>query len=367
MLFNSIEFLLFLPIVFGMYWAVAKNVRLQNLFVIAASYLFYGWWNWKCLLLIAFTTLCSYVCGLGIERVRMSARKSKAVCGLNIVVNLMILGVFKYYDFFALSFHDLMARMGFEVDVITLHLLLPVGISFYTFQAVGYSIDVYRNKIGAAHDIAAFFAFLSFFPQLVAGPIERASNLYPQFLCRKRFDYDMAVEGCWMILWGFFKKIVIADGAAVVVNTVFDSAGNYNAATLWMAAILFAFQIYGDFSGYSDIAIGVARLFGIRLMRNFNLPYLSHNVAEFWRRWHISLNTWFVDYLYIPLGGSKGGRSRLCVIRLSCFLSVACGMEPTGHTLLGAHIMPCCSFRFFTSAKGVSFPVDVAVELPGSL
>lgn len=307
MLFNSIEFLLFLPIVFGMYWAVAKNVRLQNLFVIAASYLFYGWWNWKCLLLIAFTTLCSYVCGLGIERVRMSARKSKAVCGLNIVVNLMILGVFKYYDFFALSFHDLMARMGFEADVVTLHLLLPVGISFYTFQALGYTIDVYRNKIGAAHDIAAFFAFLSFFPQLVAGPIERASNLYPQFLRRKRFDYDMAVEGCWMILWGFFKKIVIADGAAVVVNTVFDSAGNYNAATLWIAAILFAFQIYGDFSGYSDIAIGVARLFGIRLMRNFNLPYLSHNVAEFWRRWHISLNTWFVDYLYIPLGGSKGG------------------------------------------------------------
>lgn len=307
MLFNSLEFLLFLPIAFGVYWLLAKRIRLQNLFVIVASYLFYGWWDWKFLFLIAFTTLCSYVCGRGIERFRTSVRKRKTICAFNIVVNLAILGVFKYYDFFALNFRDLMARMGFEVDVVTLHLLLPVGISFYTFQALGYTIDVYRNKVSAAHDVAVFFAFLSFFPQLVAGPIERASNLYPQFLRRKRFDYDMAVEGCRMILWGFFKKIVIADGVAVVVNMVFDNAANYNAASLWIAAILFAFQIYGDFSGYSDIAIGVARLFGIRLMRNFNLPYLSHNVAEFWRRWHISLNTWFVDYLYIPLGGNRGG------------------------------------------------------------
>jgi len=307
MLFNSIEFLLFLPVTFAVYWFWADRQRWQNLFIVAASYLFYGWWDWKFLLLIAFTTLCSYVCGLGIETYRGSARKSKAVCAFNIIINLAILGVFKYYDFFAVNFRDLMAVMGFEVDVVMLHLILPVGISFYTFQALSYTIDVYRGKMDVAHDIVAFFAFLSFFPQLVAGSIERAVNLYPQFLRRRSFDYDMAVEGCRMILLGMFKKIVIADGAAVVVNMVFGNVEGYNASSLWIAALLFSFQIYGDFSGYSDIAIGVARLFGIKLMRNFNLPYLSRNVAEFWRRWHISLNTWFVDYIYIPLGGSRVG------------------------------------------------------------
>lgn len=307
MLFNSIEFLLFLPIVFAVYWMLAKRLRWQNLFVVAASYLFYGWWDWRFLLLIAFTTLCSYACGLGIGMFSGSRWKGKAVCAFNIVVNLAILGAFKYYDFFAVSFRDLMACMGMTVDVVTLHLILPMGISFYTFQALSYTIDVYRGKIGVARDIIAFFAFLSFFPQLVAGPIERASSLYPQFLRRRVFDYGMAVEGCRMIIWGMFKKIVIADGAAVIVNAVFGNVEGYNAASLWIAALLFSFQIYGDFSGYSDIAIGVARLFGVRLMRNFNLPYLSRNIAEFWRRWHISLNTWFVDYIYIPLGGSRGG------------------------------------------------------------
>lgn len=310
MLFNSIEFLLFFPITFAVYWLLERHLKWQNMFTVAASYLFYGWWDWKFLLLILFTTLCSYVCGLGIEAYRNSVRKSKVVCAFNIIVNLAILGVFKYYDFFALNFHDLMARLGVDVDVVMLNLILPVGISFYTFQALGYTIDVYRGKMDVAHDIVAFFAFLSFFPQLVAGPIERAANLYPQFLHRKSFDYGMAAEGCRMILWGMFKKIVIADGAALTVNMVFGNVEGYNASSLWIAALLFSFQIYGDFSGYSDIAIGVARLFGIKLMRNFNLPYLSHNIAEFWRRWHISLNTWFVDYLYIPLGGSRVGTFR---------------------------------------------------------
>ena len=309
MLFNSFEYLIFLPIVFLLYWfvfdyALSKckhQLLLQNLFVVVASYIFYGWWDWRFLILIAITTVLSFLSGIGIEKAP-SQRGKKAVMIANIIVNLGILGVYKYYDFFAREFAEL---FGIESDFLLLHLILPVGISFYTFQALSYSIDVYRKQIEPTHDIVAFTAFLSFFPQLVAGPIERATNLLPQFQRKHHFDYAQAVDGMRQILWGLFKKIVVADNCATYVDTVFADITNHSGSTLVLAAVLFTFQIYGDFSGYSDIAIGTAKLFGIKLMRNFNVPYFSRDIAEFWRRWHISLTTWFRDYVYIPLGGSR--------------------------------------------------------------
>ena len=306
MLFNSVEFALFLPIVFLLYWFVFnRNIKVQNLFIVAASYLFYGWWNWKFLLLIAFTSLCSFGAGLLIER---HERKAKWINVLNIILNLGILGTFKYYDFFVSSFAEM---FGLNADSLLLRIILPVGISFYTFQALGYSIDVYKKKLPPTHDPVAFFAYISFFPQLVAGPIERATNLLPQFLRRRTFDPTQAVDGLRQILWGLFKKMVVADNCAIMVNYVFDNYAEESGAMLILGAVAFTFQIYGDFSGYSDIAIGVARLFGFTLMRNFNFPYFSRDIAEFWRRWHISLNTWFRDYVYIPLGGSRGGKSMI--------------------------------------------------------
>ena len=309
MLFNSFEFLIFLPIVFLLYWFVfdyairkcEKQLLWQNLFVVVASYIFYGWWDWRFLILIAITTILSFLSGIGIEKAH-TQRGKKAVMIANIVVNLGILGVYKYYDFFAAQFAQL---FGIESDFLLLHLILPVGISFYTFQALSYSIDVYRKHIQPTLDIVAFTAFLSFFPQLVAGPIERATNLLPQFQRKRHFDYTQAVDGMRQILWGLFKKIVVADNCAAYVDTVFADISTQSGSTLVLAAVLFTFQIYGDFSGYSDIAIGTAKLFGINLMRNFNVPYFSRDIAEFWRRWHISLTTWFRDYVYIPLGGSR--------------------------------------------------------------
>ena len=309
MLFNSFEYLIFLPIVFLLYWFVFDyalsrckyQLLLQNLFVVVASYIFYGWWDWRFLILIAITTVLSFLSGLGIEYAP-TQRGKKAVMIANIIVNLGILGVYKYYDFFAREFAEL---FGIESDFLLLHLILPVGISFYTFQALSYSIDVYRKQIAPTHDIVAFTAFLSFFPQLVAGPIERATNLLPQFQKKRTFDYTTAVDGMRQILWGLFKKIVVADNCATYVDTVFADISGQSGSTLVLVAVLFTFQIYGDFSGYSDIAIGTAKLFGIKLMRNFNVPYFSRDIAEFWRRWHISLTTWFRDYVYIPLGGSR--------------------------------------------------------------
>ncbi len=309
MLFNSFEFALFLPIVFLLYWFVfdyamrkcKRQLLWQNLLIVVASYIFYGWWDWRFLILIAITTILSFLSGIGIEKAP-TKRGKKAVMIANVVVNLGILGVYKYYDFFAREFAEL---FGIESDFLLLHLILPVGISFYTFQALSYSIDVYRKQIAPCHDIVAFTAFLSFFPQLVAGPIERATNLLPQFQKKRTLDYTTAVDGMRQILWGLFKKIVVADNCATYVDTVFADISNQSGSTLVLAAILFTFQIYGDFSGYSDIAIGTAKLFGIKLMRNFNVPYFSRDIAEFWRRWHISLTTWFRDYVYIPLGGSR--------------------------------------------------------------
>ena len=309
MLFNSIEFAVFLPIVFLFYWFVFnRNLKWQNLFVVVASYVFYGWWDWRFLMLIAFTSLCSWGSGLLIERYRSEPSKAKAISVLNIVLNLLILGVFKYYNFFVTSFAH---TFHFSTDGLLLKVILPVGISFYTFQALSYSIDVYRGKLEPTKDIVQFFAFVSFFPQLVAGPIERATNLLPQFGKPRHFEYDTAVDGMRQILWGLFKKMVVADNCAVYVDQVFSSYSGRSGSTLLLAAILFTFQIYGDFSGYSDIAIGTAKLFGIRLMRNFNVPYFSCDIAEFWRRWHISLTTWFRDYVYIPMGGSRVSKAKV--------------------------------------------------------
>ena len=323
MLFNSFEYLIFLPIVFLLYWfvfdyALSKckhQLWLQNLFIVVASYIFYGWWDWRFLILIAITSFCSWGSGLLIgKREGDEAKEKNTPYTLyltqkpkfwlisNIILNLGILGVYKYYDFFAREFA---ALLGIESDFLLLHLILPVGISFYTFQALSYSIDVYRGHIQPTKDIVAFTAFLSFFPQLVAGPIERATNLLPQFQKKRSFNYAQAVDGMRQILWGLFKKIVIADNCAAYVDQVWATYDTQSGSTLLLAAILFTFQIYGDFSGYSDIAIGTAKLFGITLMRNFNVPYFSRDIAEFWRRWHISLTTWFRDYVYIPLGGSR--------------------------------------------------------------
>ena len=315
MLFNSIEYLIFLPTSFLLYWVVFERlirdlkcqIRLQNAFVVLASYVFYGWWDWRFLLLIAFTSLCSWASGLLIGRAE-TKRGSKVWMWANIVLNLGILAVFKYYDFFVTEFAQL---FHISTEGLLLKVILPVGISFYTFQALSYSIDVYRNKIEPTKDIVAFFAFISFFPQLVAGPIERATNLLPQFLKKREFDYDTAIDGVRQILCGLFKKMVVADNCAVYADQVFSNYTNHSGSTLLLAAVFFTFQIYGDFSGYSDIAIGTAKLFGIRLMRNFNLPYFSRGVTEFWRRWHISLMTWFRDYVYIPMGGSRVSKAKV--------------------------------------------------------
>ena len=298
MLFTSIEFFVFQPIVFALYWLLRRQLRWQNLLVVAASYVFYGWWDWRFLLLIAFTSACSYFSGLIIN----DRRWRKTALWGNIIINLAILGLFKYYDFFAA---ELATLLGCSGDSVMLHLILPVGISFYTFQALSYSIDIYRSKMEPTRDVIAFFAYVSFFPQLVAGPIERATNLLPQFHRQRQFDYAMAVDGIRQMLWGFFKKVVVADNCATFVDDIWGDFAGQSSINMAVAAALFSIQIYCDFSGYSDIAIGCAKLFGIKLMRNFNVPYFSRDIAEFWRRWHISLTTWFRDYVYIPLGGSR--------------------------------------------------------------
>lgn len=308
MLFNSIEFLVFLPLVFLGYWFVFKPLKWQNLFIIAVSYLFMDGGTGVFLLLIALTSFCSYLSGLYLERYEGDRKRQKWISASNITLNLLILCLFKYFNFFSENLATLFQAFGLQLDFVTLNILLPVGISFYTFQALSYTIDVYQHKIKATHDPIAFFAFISFFPQLVAGPIERAANLLPQFSQPRRFDYDKAVDGMRQMLWGFFKKMVVADNCALFANGIFENYQTMSGSALFMGALFFTIQIYGDFSGYSDIAIGCARLFGINLMQNFNYPYFSRDIAEFWRRWHISLTTWFRDYIYIPLGGSRVGK-----------------------------------------------------------
>jgi alginate O-acetyltransferase complex protein AlgI len=306
MLFNSLEFAFFLPVVFILYWFVIKELKFQNILLLGASYFFYGWWDWRFLSLIVFSSFVDYLVGVGLGSAT-EKKKRRLLLLSSVIVNLGFLGFFKYFNFFTESFADAFTFFGMHMDPTRLEIILPVGISFYTFQTLSYSIDVYRKKLEPTNDIISFFAFVSFFPQLVAGPIERATKLLPQFYSKRVFNYSLAVNGLRQILWGLIKKIVIADSCAEYANMTFNHTADYGGSTLALGALFFAFQIYGDFSGYSDIAIGTSRLFGFNLMKNFSFPYFSRDMAEFWRRWHISLSTWFRDYLYIPLGGSKGG------------------------------------------------------------
>ncbi|MFK7921326.1 MAG: MBOAT family protein [Bacteroidia bacterium] len=310
MLFNSIEFAIFLPLTFVLYWFVfQRSLKLQNAFVLAISYLFYGWWDWRFLGLIFISSLADFIIGPKLAKAeKISTRKR--LLALSLTINLGILGFFKYFNFFIESFVGAFAGVGVDMSVHTLQIILPVGISFYTFQTLSYSIDIYRKELQPIEEPIAFFAFVSFFPQLVAGPIERASNLLPQFLKERKFEYAKATDGLRQILWGLFKKVVVADNIAPHVEVIFSNSDTEGASTLVLGAIFFAFQIYCDFSGYSDIAIGTAKLFGFDLMTNFKTPYFSRDIGEFWRRWHISLSTWFRDYVYIPLGGSRVSKGR---------------------------------------------------------
>ena len=323
MLFPSFAFLVFLPVVYLLYWyAVNRDLRLQNLFILGASYVFYGWWDPRFLALLFGSSMADFLFAIAIDRAS-SSREKKGWLVFSLVSNLGLLALFKYFNFFRDGLEDLMQGIGMQPDLPTLHLILPIGISFYTFQSLSYTIDVYRRQLKASHDPLEFGAFVLFFPQLVAGPIERATNLLPQFATQRVFDIAKARDGLRQILWGLFKKVVVADNCAQLVNALYADPASQSGSTMVLATVLFAFQIYGDFSGYSDIAIGTARLFGFDLMRNFAFPYFSRDIAEFWRRWHISLSTWFRDYLYIPLGGSRGNKA--FVVRNTMIIFIVSG------------------------------------------
>ena len=307
MLFNSVSFAIFLPVVFLLYWfATKKNLRLQNILLLVSSYFFYACWDWRFLFLLVFSTFLDYYTGLKIHEASGTGKKRFWIW-LSVGINLGFLGAFKYYNFFADSFANGMSLLGVQTNPVMLDFILPVGISFYTFHGLSYVIDLYKERIKPERDFINYSVFVSFFPLLVAGPIERATHLLPQIVKPREFDYSRAVDGLRQILWGLFKKIVIADNCAEYANLIFNNSADQSGSTLLLGALFFTFQIYGDFSGYSDIALGTARLFGIELLRNFAFPYFSRDIAEFWRRWHISLSSWFRDYVYIPLGGSKGG------------------------------------------------------------
>lgn len=308
MLFNSLSFVVFLPIVFVLYWALQKRaLQIQNILLLVASYYFYACWDWRFLFLLIFSTLLDFYTGIRMKDAG-NEKSKKTWFWASIIINLGFLGVFKYYNFFAENLQLSLQSMGWQVDFWTLQVILPVGISFYTFHGLSYVVDIYYNRIEPSRNFVNYAVFVSFFPLLVAGPIERATHLLPQIEKKRIFNYNQAVDGLRQILWGLFKKVVIADNCAFYANMIFNESGDQSGSTLLVGAFFFTIQIYGDFSGYSDIALGTARLFGIELLRNFNYPYFSRDIAEFWRRWHISLSSWFKDYLYIPLGGSKGGK-----------------------------------------------------------
>ena len=308
MLFNSVEYLFFLPFVFIVYWLLQRQLKAQNIFVLAVSYFFYGLWDYRFLSLIIISSLLDFLIGLNLSKTKVPAKR-KVLLGCSLFVNLGFLFFFKYFNFFVDSFATLLGNFNIPVHLPTLSIILPVGISFYTFQTLSYTIDIYRGKLEPTKSIINFFAYVAFFPQLVAGPIERASNLLPQFEKNRVFDYETAKDGMRQILWGLFKKVVVADNCAKFVDVIFANYADLNGLILLIGGVFFTIQIYSDFSGYSDIAIGTAKLLGIRLMQNFATPFFARDIAEFWRRWHISLSTWFRDYLYIPLGGSRGGTS----------------------------------------------------------
>lgn len=320
MLFNTLDFAVFLPLVLLLYWTLFKrSVRLQNVFLVVVSYIFYSFWDWRFLSLIFASSLVDYFVGQQLGLVSKKGKR-KLLLAASLFFNLGLLFTFKYYNFFVESFVEAFSILGTRFNYESWQILLPVGISFYTFQTLSYTIDIYRRRIEPTKNVVAFFAFVSFFPQLVAGPIERASNLLPQFFVERKFNYESNVSGLRLILGGLFKKMVIADNCALYANSIFEHYDSSNGSTLFFGAVFFAFQIYGDFSGYSDIAIGSARLMGFNLMKNFNYPYLAQNMSDFWRRWHISLSTWFRDYVYIPLGGSRVSKARLILNVLIVFL-----------------------------------------------
>jgi alginate O-acetyltransferase complex protein AlgI len=366
MLFNSINFAIFLPIVFLLYWFVAnKNLKFQNSLLLVSSYFFYACWDWRFLFLLVFSTFLDYFTGL--KMFDAKTKKSKRFWfWLSICINLGFLGVFKYFDFFSTSFANVLGQLGIQVNPFTLNLILPVGISFYTFHGLSYVIDIYKDRIKAERDFIDYAVFVSFFPLLVAGPIERATHLLPQIQRKREFDYSYAIDGLRQILWGLFKKVVIADQCATYANMIFNHSSELSGSNLAFGAVFFAFQIYGDFSGYSDIAIGTAKLFGIDLLRNFAFPYFSRDIAEFWRRWHISLSTWFRDYLYIPLGGSKGGmwmkiRNTFIIFLVSGFWHGANWTFIIWGFLNALYIMPSIIFNtnrsnLDTVAQGKYFP-----------
>lgn len=310
MLFNSLDFAIFFPIVFVLYWLVASKKNPRNILLLVSSYVFYGWWDWRFLFLIAISSLVDYLVGKQLFKTENLSRR-KLLLWISLSVNLGFLIYFKYANFFIESFVDAFSLFGKELEISTLNIILPVGISFYTFQTLSYTLDIYRKKLKPSEDALAFFTFVAFFPQLVAGPIERASHLLPQFYKTYKFNYDQVRSGLLLVAFGLFKKMVIADRVSVLANEVFNNTGVYNGYEVIVGTVFFAFQIYCDFSGYSDIAIGLSRAMGFDLMKNFDSPYLSKSITEFWRRWHISLSTWFRDYVYISMGGNRVGKSRM--------------------------------------------------------
>ncbi|MGM9803012.1 MAG: MBOAT family O-acyltransferase [Muribaculaceae bacterium] len=318
MQFDTLIYAVFLPAVFLVYWAMHKlHHRYQNMWLLAASYLFYGWWDWRFLSLIAATTVVTY--GLALATQRFTSHR-KAITATSVTFNLLILVTFKYLNFFIESTRQLCNSIGFDLDYVTINLVLPIGISFYTFQAISYAIDVYRGDVKPTKQLHVFAVYIAFFPQLVAGPIEKSRNLMPQFAAPRQFNYAQAVLGMRQILWGLAKKIVIADQLSGYVSNMLYNPYSQSATTLILACIFFAIQIYVDFSAYSDIAIGSAKLFGIRLSTNFRYPYFSRNMRELWQRWHISLMEWLRDYVYIPLGGSRCSKLRTCINIMLVFL-----------------------------------------------
>lgn len=365
MLFNSVDFLIFLPIVFALYWFAKGNLKFQNILLLVSSYFFYGCWDWRFLFLLMFSTVLDYYTGLQMYDAK-TQRMKRFWFWLSVGINLGFLGVFKYYNFFAESAADMLSGFGFEAHFWTLQVILPVGISFYTFHGLSYVIDIYKDRIKPERNFVDYSVFVSFFPLLVAGPIERATHLLPQIQTKRQFNYHQAVDGLRQILWGLFKKMVIADNCAEYANMVFANSADHSGSTHIMGVIFFTFQIYGDFSGYSDIALGTARLFGIELLRNFAYPFFSRDTAEYWRRWHISLSSWFRDYLYIPLGGSKGGtwmkvRNTFIIFIVSGFWHGAAWTYVFWGFLNALYIMP--SIIFNTNrhnleivAKGRTFP-----------
>lgn len=321
MLFNSIEFLIFLPAVFISYWFIFyKKLNNQNLIILISSYIFYGWWDWRFLALIFISTLVDYFVGISIHS-STSINRKKIFLWTSILFNLGLLGIFKYYNFFIDSWVNLLGNFGYNGgSTWSLNIILPVGISFYTFQTMSYSLDIYRKKLEPTKDFVSFASFVSFFPQLVAGPIERASNLLPQMLKVRKFSYENGVQGLFLILNGFFRKIVLADSFAIYVDKTWGTIESSSGLSLIIAVIFFSLQIYLDFSGYSNIARGVAKLLGFELMINFNRPYLATDINSFWSRWHISLSTWFKDYVYIPLGGNRVSKIRWALNISAVFL-----------------------------------------------